>query len=49
MAEALEDGIAADPPRYHRQIRAEVDRLASMVDDLFELSRIQAGTLQPVP
>jgi signal transduction histidine kinase len=46
MAEALEDGLAADPGRYHRQIRAEVARLAGMVDDLFELSRIQSGTLQ---
>ena len=45
MAEALEDGIASEPRRYHRQIRAEVGRLARMVDDLFELSRIQAGTL----
>jgi len=45
MAEALEDGIAAEPDRYHRQIRAEVGRLASLVDDLFELSRIQSGTL----
>ena len=46
MAEALEDGVAADPARYHRQIRSEVDRLAALVDDLFELSRIQAGTLR---
>ena len=45
MAEALEDGLAAEPDRYHRQIRAEVDRLAGMVDDLFELSRIESGTL----
>ena len=45
MTEALEDGIAADPARYHRQIRAEVDRMTRMVDDLFELSRIHAGTL----
>jgi signal transduction histidine kinase len=44
MAEALEDGIAAEPARYHRQIRAEVGRLARMVDDLFELSCVQAGT-----
>ena len=49
MAEALEDGIAAEPERYHRQIRAEVGRLARMVDDLFELSRIQAGTLRLSP
>jgi signal transduction histidine kinase len=46
MAEALEDGLADDPSRYHRQIRREVDRLAGMVDDLFELSRIEAGTLR---
>jgi signal transduction histidine kinase len=49
MAEALEDGIAAEPARYHRQIRAEVARLARMVDDLFELSRVQAGTLRLSP
>jgi signal transduction histidine kinase len=52
MTEALEDGIADDPSRYHRQIRAEVDRMVRMVDDLFELSRNHAGnlrlTLQPV-
>lgn len=45
MAEALEDGLAPDPARYHRQIRDEVERLAALVDDLFELSRIQAGAL----
>ncbi|HWG00814.1 MAG TPA: HAMP domain-containing sensor histidine kinase [Trebonia sp.] len=45
MAEALEDGIAADTGRYHRQIRAEVTRLSTMIDDLFELSRIESGTL----
>ena len=45
MAEALEDGIATDTGRYHRQIRAEVTRLSAMVEDLFELSRIESGTL----
>ncbi|WP_037605460.1 sensor histidine kinase [Streptacidiphilus rugosus] len=45
MAEALEDGVADDPRRYHARIRLEVDRLTGMVDDLFELSRIQAGAL----
>jgi signal transduction histidine kinase len=49
MAEALEDGIATEPARYYRQIGAEVGRLARMVDDLFELSRIQAGTLRLSP
>src|SRR5207253_6633093 len=46
MAEALEDGVATDPARYHHRIRVEADRLAALVDDLFELSRIQAGALR---
>jgi signal transduction histidine kinase len=49
MAEALQDGIAADPARYHRQIHAEATRLCAMVEDLFELSRIQSGTLSLSP
>ena len=52
MAESLDDGLAEDPARYHRQMLKEVDRMAAMVDDLFELSRIHAGslnlTLQPI-
>ncbi|MEP7055694.1 MAG: HAMP domain-containing sensor histidine kinase [Actinomycetota bacterium] len=49
MAEALEDGVVADQEsvaRYHRQLRKEADRLTGMVDDLFELSRINAGALR---
>ena len=51
MTEALEDGMVADPTRYHHQIRTEVDRMVRMVDDLFELSRIHAGvlTMNPEP
>jgi signal transduction histidine kinase len=45
MTEALEDGVADDPARYHRQLRADVDRLAGMVDDLASLSRLQSATL----
>jgi signal transduction histidine kinase len=45
MSEALEDGVAEDPDLYYKQIRAAVDRLAGMVDDLFELSRIHAGAV----
>jgi signal transduction histidine kinase len=47
MAEALEDGVVNDRPtveRYHATMRREVERLATMVDDLFELSRLQAGS-----
>ncbi|MGV9316470.1 sensor histidine kinase [Streptomyces sp. NPDC003691] len=49
MAEALEDGVAADPERYLTRILTEVERLDSMVGDLFELSRIHAGTLPLAP
>ncbi|MDX3416638.1 HAMP domain-containing sensor histidine kinase [Streptomyces sp. MD20-1-1] len=49
MAEALEDGVAAEPDRYLRQIRTEVERLNEMVGDLFELSRIHAGALSLSP
>lgn len=51
MVEALEDGIVRDPgevARYHATIRGETERLARLVDDLFELSRIQAGALDLV-
>jgi signal transduction histidine kinase len=49
MAEALEDGVVEDAEtveRYHAGLRREADRLAAMVDDLFELSRINASALQ---
>ena len=49
MSEALEDGVAADPDRYLRQMRTEVERLNAMVGDLFELSRIHAGALALSP
>ena len=44
MAEALSDGVVADPmtvDRYHQNIQTEAERLARLVDDLFELSLIQ--------
>ena len=49
MAEALEDGVVHDPQtvaEYHRRIRVETDRMTRLVDDLFELSRINAGALR---
>ncbi|HEV3351502.1 MAG TPA: HAMP domain-containing sensor histidine kinase [Acidimicrobiales bacterium] len=48
MVEALEDGVVDEPEtvaRYYRTMRCEVDRLSGLVDDLFELSRIEAGAL----
>ncbi|WP_431930694.1 sensor histidine kinase [Micromonospora sp. RP3T] len=49
MAEALEDGVVDEPvtvAEYHRRIRIETDRMTRLVDDLFELSRINAGALR---
>jgi signal transduction histidine kinase len=48
-AEALTDGLVTDPTameRYHRLILADAERLTGMVDDLFELARLQAGALR---
>jgi signal transduction histidine kinase len=44
MLEAIEDGIA-DPERYLAAMHEQVRNLARLVDDLFELARIDAGAL----
>ena len=44
MLEALEDGLA-DPARYLPALREQVRTLGALVDDLFELARIDAGAL----
>lgn len=49
MSEALADGVVNDPSTvdaYHQRLRIETDRMSALVDDLFELSRINAGALQ---
>ncbi len=49
MAEALDDGVVSDTEtvaRYHSQLRHDSERLTALVDDLFELSRINSGTLE---
>ncbi|MGH3628441.1 MAG: sensor histidine kinase [Sciscionella sp.] len=49
LAEALQDGIVSEPTEvseYANRISVESTRLARMVDDLFELSRINAGALR---
>ena len=45
MVEALEDGVVAgeDARRYYASIAGEIDRTGAMLDDLFELSRLEAG------
>ena len=48
MIEAITDGVVADPETvasHHRNIRHETDRLAAMVDALFQLSRVHSGGL----
>jgi signal transduction histidine kinase len=47
MVEALEERVVDDPgtvDRYYATIRREADRLSGLVDDLFELSRLEAGS-----
>jgi signal transduction histidine kinase len=49
MAEALADGVVSDPDEaaeYARRIGRETERMAGMVDDLFQLSRITSGALR---
>jgi signal transduction histidine kinase len=51
MAEALADDVITDPAtiaRYHENIQIEADRLARLVDDLFELSRLQVEGVELV-
>ena len=44
MLEAVEDGLAA-PDRYLPALQSQVRTLSRLVDDLFELARIDAGAL----
>jgi histidine kinase len=44
MLEALEDGVG-DPERYLPALRQQTLALGQLVDDLFELARIDAGAL----
>jgi signal transduction histidine kinase len=52
MSEALADGVVTDPVTaddYHHRTVLEVDRLSDLVDDLFELSRIDADAVTLTP
>jgi signal transduction histidine kinase len=44
LAEGLEDGVVEVRPEVLRQLRQTVDRMAGLVDDLFELSRLNSPT-----
>lgn len=44
--DAIDDQMVEDPTRYLAAMRADVTLLASLVDDLFLLSRIESGALE---
>lgn len=49
MVEAMQDGVVDDPAtiaQYHAGIRHEIDRLERLINDLFELSRLESGVLK---
>jgi signal transduction histidine kinase len=49
MVEAVDDGVVADAQslrRYAAEMRRSVGQLSTMVDDLFELSQIDAGAIE---
>jgi signal transduction histidine kinase len=48
MTEAIDEGIVDDPPslrRYVGEMRRSVHQLSGMVDDLFELTQLDAGAI----
>lgn len=49
MVEAIDDGVVADQPslqRYAHEMRRSVRQLSEMVDDLFELTQLDAGAIE---
>ncbi|MGE0599967.1 MAG: sensor histidine kinase [Dehalococcoidia bacterium] len=49
MVEALSDGVVTDTAttdRYLSTMTADIERLSVLIDDLFELARIDSGALQ---
>lgn len=49
IVESINDGVVQEPEtvkRYLTTLEAEVDRLGRLIDDLFELAQLDAGTLR---
>ena len=49
MVESINDGVVEDPEtvsRYLRSTQSEVERLSQLINDLFELSQMDAGALE---
>ena len=49
MVEAINDGVVSDQAtilRYASTLKSEVEHLSTLIDDLFELSRLDSGTIE---
>ncbi len=49
MVEAIDEGVVGDAPtirRYAGEMRRSVEQLVAMVDDLFELTQLDAGVIR---
>jgi signal transduction histidine kinase len=49
MVEAIDEGVVEDPPtlrRYSAEMRRSVLQLVTMVDDLFELAKLEAAAIE---
>lgn len=46
LAETIEDGASDAPERFAGEVRAQVETMSRMVDDLFELSMLTSGEVQ---
>lgn len=44
--ESLQDGVAADPPRYYGVLGAQLDHIEALLDQLVEYARIESGQSQ---
>ena len=44
--DAVEDGLAPDPARYFSSMRADIEAIRRLVEDLYLLARIEGGNLQ---
>lgn len=46
LSEAIEEGASSQPERYAGEVRAQVETMSRMVDDLFELSKLTSGAVR---
>ncbi|MGO1852999.1 MAG: sensor histidine kinase [Microbacterium sp.] len=46
LAETIEGGVSESPEHFAGEVRAQVETMSRMVDDLFELSTLTSGAVQ---